>query len=73
MGRLRPMKSSAVIKILTAHYGYTYIGTKGSHAHFKNASGRKTTIPLYHELYPKMIRLILHDTDLNWEDIEKYL
>ena len=73
MPKLRPIKSSELIKILTKHYGYEYIGTKGSHAHFRDKSGHKTIIPLYYELYPKIIKLILEDTGLGWEDIERYL
>ena len=73
MPKLRPIKSSVLIGILTKNYGYVYIGTKGSHAHFKDSSGHKTTIVRYYELYPKIIKLILHDTGLKWEDIEKYL
>ncbi len=73
MGKLRPIKSSDLTRILTKYYSYVYIGTKGSHAHFKGPQGNKTTIPLYLELYPKIIGLILKDTGLKWEDLEKYL
>lgn len=73
MPKLRPIKSSDLIRILTRHYGYVYLGTKGSHAHFKDGSGHKTTIPIYYELYPKIIKLVLEDTNLSWDDLEKYL
>ena len=61
------------MRILTKHNGYDYIGTKGSHAHFKDDKGHKTTVPLYPELYPKIVKLVLKDTELDWSDIEKYL
>jgi predicted RNA binding protein YcfA (HicA-like mRNA interferase family) len=62
-----------LIKILMKHYGYVYIGTRGSHAHLEDSLGHKTTILLYPELYPKVIKWVLSDTGLSWEDIERYI
>ena len=73
ISKIRPIKSSALITILTKYYGYEHIGTRGSHAHFKDGKGHKTTVLLYYELYPKVIKWILADTGLEWEDIERYL
>ena len=62
-----------LINILVKRYGYEYIGTRGSHAHLKDNLGHKTTVLLYPELYPKVIKWVLRDTGLEWEDIERYL
>ncbi len=47
----------------------------GSHMIFKNASGKRATVP-YHSgktLHPKVLQSILRDADLSIEDLERLL
>jgi predicted RNA binding protein YcfA (HicA-like mRNA interferase family) len=73
MGRLRPVKSEAIIKILTKYYGYNLTRIRGRHAHLEDKNGHYTTVLLNEELRQSLIKLILRDTCLEWGDIEKYL
>lgn len=73
MGRIRPVKSQAIIKILTKYYGFSLTRIRGRHGHLEDGKGKHTTILLNEELRTSMIKYILDDTNLEWEDIEKYL
>jgi predicted RNA binding protein YcfA (HicA-like mRNA interferase family) len=44
----------------------------GSHAIYKNAVGKRVTVPTYGSqiLHPKILRSILRDADLSLEDLE---
>jgi hypothetical protein len=39
----------------------------------KDNLDHRTTVLLYPELYIKVIKWVLRDTGLEWDDIEKYL
>jgi predicted RNA binding protein YcfA (HicA-like mRNA interferase family) len=50
--------------------GYFLVRQSGSHRIYKNAEGRRATVP-YHsgkELHPKILKSILRDADLTTEE-----
>ncbi|MHB8120333.1 MAG: type II toxin-antitoxin system HicA family toxin [Methanothrix sp.] len=50
--------------------GYFLVRQSGSHRIYKNAEGRRVTVP-YHsgkELHPKILKSILRDADLTTEE-----
>jgi predicted RNA binding protein YcfA (HicA-like mRNA interferase family) len=44
----------------------------GSHAIYKNAVGKRVTVPIHGSqiLHPKILRSILRDADLSLQDLE---
>lgn len=73
MGRLRPVKSGALLKILQKYYGYSARMGSGRHIILQDSSGHTTVIQLNLELGKGMVKKILNQTSLKWDDIEKYL
>ncbi|MDE1865274.1 MAG: hypothetical protein KGH94_01380 [Candidatus Micrarchaeota archaeon] len=73
MPRLRPIKSLVLLKILQRYYGYSARQGKGDHIVLFDNLGHMTVIQSGKELRPNIIRSILRETGLSWEEIEKYL
>ena len=73
MGRLRPVKSDVLLKILQKYYGYSARMGSGRHVILQGSGGHTTVIQLNLELRRGMVKKILNQTDLKWEDIEKHL
>ena len=68
---------------LTAHeiaavlqkIGFSLARQSGSHQIYKNAAGKRATVPFHTSkmLHPKVLKSILRDADLSPEDLEKLL
>jgi predicted RNA binding protein YcfA (HicA-like mRNA interferase family) len=55
--------------------GFSLTRQSGSHQIYRNAEGKRATIP-YHAakiLHPKVLKSILRDAELSTEDLEKLL
>jgi predicted RNA binding protein YcfA (HicA-like mRNA interferase family) len=55
--------------------GFSLTRQSGSHQIYRNAAGKRATIP-YHAakiLHPKVLKSILRDAELSAEDLEKLL
>ncbi len=55
--------------------GFLLTRQSGSHQIYRNAAGKRATIPFHAAkiLHPKVLRSILRDADLSLEDLEKLL
>ena len=55
--------------------GFTLTRQSGSHQIYRNAAGRRATLPFHaaKTLHPKVLKSIMRDADLNVEDLEKLL
>jgi predicted RNA binding protein YcfA (HicA-like mRNA interferase family) len=63
-----------IAKVLIKYYGYTLKSRKGSHAWMIDAAGHRVTILATNEqVNMHNYKLILKQTGLSKEDIEKYL
>jgi predicted RNA binding protein YcfA (HicA-like mRNA interferase family) len=72
--KLPRLTAAEIIKILEK-LGFNAIRQSGSHRIFKNAEGRRTTVPVHtgKTLHPKLLKSILNEADLTAEDLKKYL
>lgn len=73
MSRLRPIKSYELLKILQKHYGYAARMGNGRHIILQDDKGHTTVIQANYNLGKNVLKKILNQTGLRWEDIEKYL
>lgn len=73
MSRLRPIKSQELLKILQKYYSYTARMGNGRHVILQDDRGHTTVIQANFELGKNVLKKILNQTGLQWEDIEKYL
>ena len=74
MAKLPRLTAREIIAVLEK-CGFLLARQSGSHMIFKNASGRRATVP-YHAaktLHPKVLKSILRDADLTAEDLTKLL
>ena len=55
--------------------GFGLARQSGSHQIYKNAAGKRATIPFHASkiLHPKVLKSILRDAELSPEDVEKLL
>ena len=55
--------------------GFSLTRQSGSHQIYKNAAGKRATIPFHASkiLHPKVLKSILRDAELSAEDLEKLL
>ena len=55
--------------------GFSMTRQSGSHQIFRNAAGKRATIPFHASkiLHPKVLKSILRDAELSVEDVEKLL
>jgi predicted RNA binding protein YcfA (HicA-like mRNA interferase family) len=73
MARLRPVKSHLLIKILQNNFGYIARSGSGRHIVLQDSNGHTTVIQLNLELGKGVLKKILNQTGLKWEEIERYL
>ncbi|MBI5873897.1 MAG: type II toxin-antitoxin system HicA family toxin [Candidatus Omnitrophica bacterium] len=73
MSRLIPLKASEVLRILS-RLGFERIRQKGSHIFLRHPDGRSTVVPMHkgEDIGRGLIRKILSDIEIIWEDFEKY-
>ena len=72
MPKLPRLTASEIIRVLEK-CGFTRARQSGSHIIFKDATGKRATVP-YHAsqtLHPKVLKSILRDANLSVEDLEK--
>ncbi|PIQ88095.1 MAG: hypothetical protein COV73_00650 [Candidatus Omnitrophica bacterium CG11_big_fil_rev_8_21_14_0_20_43_6] len=69
MPRLTPLKPAEVIRILNK-LDFERIRQKGSHIYFRHPDDRSTVIPFHkgEDLGKGILRAILRDIELSWED-----
>ena len=67
--RLPRATASEAIRVLE-RAGFTLVRQSGSHKIYKNAAGRRTTVPFHagEILHPKTLRSILRDAGLSVEE-----
>ena len=55
--------------------GFSLTRQSGSHQIYKNAAGKRATIPLHASkiLHPKVLKSILRDAELGPEDLQRLL
>jgi len=74
MVRLPRITAEDVIKLLE-RAGFSLVRQSGSHKIYKNAKGKRVTVP-YHAgrtLHPKILQSILRDAELTIEEFEELL
>ncbi len=74
MGRLPRVTADEVLKVLE-RAGFSLARQSGSHKIYKNAKGKRVTVP-YHAgktLHPKVLQSILRDADLTVERFKELL
>ncbi|CAN5439588.1 hypothetical protein BH10ACI1_BH10ACI1_14350 [soil metagenome] len=66
--------ASEIIKVLEK-CGFALARQSGSHKIYKNAEGRRATVPFHSAkiLHPKVLKSIMNEADLSFEDLKKYL
>ena len=74
MAKLPRLTAREIIAVLEKA-GFSLARQSGSHMIFKNASGKRATVPFHSSktLHPKVLKSILRDADLSTEDLEKLL
>ena len=74
MAKLPRLTAKQIIAVLEK-VGFALTRQSGSHMIFKNASGKRATVPFHSAktLHPKVLKSILRDANLTTEDLEKLL
>lgn len=74
MTRLPRLTAREIVSVLEK-VGFLLARQSGSHMIFKNAAGKRATVPFHSAktLHPKVLKSILRDADLSAEDLEKLL
>jgi predicted RNA binding protein YcfA (HicA-like mRNA interferase family) len=74
MPRLPRLTSREIIAVL-GKVGFSLARQSGSHMIFKNAAGKRVTVPFHaaKTLHPKVLKSILRDADLSVEKLEELL
>jgi len=69
MGRIPVLKPREVVAVLVA-LGFVQVRQRGSHAQFRHADGRGTTVPIHpgRDLSPLLLRQILKDIGLTIDE-----
>jgi predicted RNA binding protein YcfA (HicA-like mRNA interferase family) len=70
-----PRLTARQIAAVLEKIGFSLARQSGSHQIYKNAAGKRATVPLHGAkiLHPKVLRSILRDAQLSAEDLEKLL
>jgi predicted RNA binding protein YcfA (HicA-like mRNA interferase family) len=70
-----PTPNSARICSLLEKVGFSVARQSGSHMIYKNAEGKRATVPFHAAkvLHPKVLKSIMRDAGLSAEDLEKLL
>jgi predicted RNA binding protein YcfA (HicA-like mRNA interferase family) len=72
--KLPRITAQQAIKVLE-RIGFVCVRQSGSHKIYKNAEGRRVTVPYHSEkiLHPKVLRTILGDADLSVERFKELM
>jgi predicted RNA binding protein YcfA (HicA-like mRNA interferase family) len=72
--KLPRITAQQAIKVLEK-IGFVCVRQSGSHKIYKNAEGRRVTVPYHSEkiLHPKVLRNILGDADLSVEKLKELM
>jgi len=72
--RLPRITAKQIIRVLERG-GFTLARSSGSHHIFKNAAGKRATVPVHtaETLHPKVLKSILRDIELSVEQLKKQL
>ncbi|MDQ3957380.1 MAG: type II toxin-antitoxin system HicA family toxin [Actinomycetota bacterium] len=70
--RLPAISGADVVKVLE-RAGFSYVGSKGSHAKLRHDDGRTTIVPLHRELARGTLRSILRQAGLSPDDLSRLL
>jgi len=70
--KLPRLTAVEIIRVLERH-GFAFARSRGSHHIYKNAAGKRATVPVHtgKTLHPKVLQSILRDMDLSVEDLKK--
>ena len=74
MTKLPRLTAREIISVLEK-VGFSLTRQSGSHMIFKNAVGKRATVPFHSAktLHPKVLKSILRDANLSTEDLERLL
>ena len=74
MPKLPRLAARQIIAVLEKA-GFSLARQSGSHMIYKNAAGKRVTVPFHASktLHPKILKSILRDADLTLQDLEKLL
>ena len=75
MGEKLPRVTAAEIIKLLEKSGFVLVRQSGSHKIYKNAEGRRTTVPFHagKTLHPKLLKSILKESDITVEELRDLL
>ncbi len=70
-----PRLTGREIAAVLQKIGFSLTRQSGSHQIYKNAAGKRATVPFHTSkiLHPKVLKSILRDADLSPEDLEELL
>jgi predicted RNA binding protein YcfA (HicA-like mRNA interferase family) len=70
-----PRVTAREIAAVLERIGFSMARQSGSHQIYKNAAGKRATVPFHGSkiLHPKVLKNILRDAELSPEDLEKLL
>jgi predicted RNA binding protein YcfA (HicA-like mRNA interferase family) len=70
-----PRLTAREITSVLERSGFSLTRQSGSHRIYKNAAGKRATVPFHATkiLHPKLLKSILRDAELSPEDLEKLL
>jgi len=70
-----PRLTAREIATVMERTGFALARQSGSHQIYKNAAGKRVTVPFHASkiLHPKVLKNILRDAELSPEDLEKLL
>ena len=74
MPKLPCINAREIVAVL-GKVGFSLARQSGSHQIYKNAAGRRVTVPFHASaiLHPKVLKNILRDADISVEDLAKLL
>jgi predicted RNA binding protein YcfA (HicA-like mRNA interferase family) len=70
-----PRLTARQIAAVLERVGFSLSRQSGSHMIYRNAAGKRATVPFHASkvLHPKVLKSILRDADLSVEDLERLL
>jgi len=70
-----PRLTAREIATVLERIGFSLTRQSGSHRIYKNAEGKRATVPFHASktLHPKVLKSILRDAELSPEDLDKLL
>lgn len=73
MGKYRPVKVNAFLKILKKSYNCEFVSIRGGHLKIERGYLHSTVVIHERELRPDQVKYILKDLSIEWEEFEKFL